>query len=391
MAELLVSRNIALIPSSPQLQSPTVNLGALTSAITVSLRRPTTAVPVTSWSATGTVRVTMVFIVDGVEYRCVGKASGGIRVGKSGQEMGVYSLVFRPTVLFGDRARQYILTATPDPEGYYLDVPLTRLGELGTTVQGYLLLERLSGRIETELLLAATTEEPAPTIPKHKNSVAFDAATDAQEVSGDGILSLSHTASGSNRAAFIGVASSDGSGGKNGSVTYGGVSATELWDSRVGSLYHTTAGYRYLAPATSATTVTSTLTAATDEHTLGVISMTGVDQTTPVGNTQKSGSTTGNATVTATGVNADDLVVDHLVTDATSITIGADQTLRNTETITGHHMRMSTQGGASGGVMSWTTSSFEFLSGWELGAAVFKTAAAAASSRQSLLMMGVGR
>jgi len=166
MAELIASRSVTLTAQNPRLQSPMVPLGQLTSSITVKLRRPTTAQPL-NWNANSTVRVSLVFIVDGVEYRCAGQVTGGFRYADPPLNtiaIPEYSLTYNPTVLFSDKAREYIKTATPDKDGFYENVPLTRLGETGSTIQGYLLLERVRGTINTVITIAATTEAPAPTV-----------------------------------------------------------------------------------------------------------------------------------------------------------------------------------------------------------------------------------
>lgn len=373
MAELIASRSVRLNSQNPRLQSPTVNLDRLTSAITVKLRRPTTAQPL-NWNANSTVRVSLVFIVDGVEYRCVGHVTGGFRYADPPLNtiaIPEYRLTYNPTVLFSDKAREYIKTATPDRDGFYNDVPLTRLGELGSTVQGYLLLERVRGTINTVVTVAATMEAPAPTV-RTKNSVAFDAVSQADETAGDGVLSVSHTSSGSNRAVFAGSSNSFGAAHTSASMTYGGTGMTEMWDLDFNVFGN--AGYRLAGQATGVQTVTSTLDANdVADHALGVVSMTGVDQTSPVGTPASATGSSGTASVTVGSVGADDLVVDQVVWNASTPTIGADQTQRYSVDGGGGFLitRGSTQPGTAGGVMSWTASS----SDWGIGAVAFKPAA----------------
>lgn len=383
--ELIASRSIALFAGAPQLKSPTVNLGALTSSITVSLQRPTTAQPVPDWSASGVVRVSLVLIVDGVEYRCVGTARGGIRTDRFGQEVPAYTLTYQPTVLFGDRARQYLETAVPDQDGYYTNVPLTRVGETGTTVQGYLLLERLSGRIETTLTVAATREDPAPVLPRHKNSVAFDAATSANEASGDGVLSLSHTASGTNRAAFIGAGSSGGAAQPSTSATYAGNSATEKWDvTPIGSFGN--AGYVIAGDGsvpTGAQTVSNTLAGSRDEHGLAVVSFTGVDSGTPTGTAVTASGSSNAPSVTVSSPAADSMVVDFAYVNSFNPSVGANQTERTkTGPIGGWtYAAASTQAGSDGGVMSWSLAGTET---WTVGAIEMKAAGDAEAAHRIL-------
>lgn len=374
MAELIASRSVRLTAQNPRLQSPTVPLGQLTSSITVKLRRPTTAQPL-NWNANSTIRVSLVFLVDGIEYRAVGQVSGGIRLDRNGGEIPEYSLTYNPTVLFGDKARAYILTAIPDQDGFYNDVPLNRLGELGSTVQGYLLLERVRGTINTVITIAATTEAPAPKI-RHKNSVAFDASTTGYETGGDGVLSVSHTSTGSDRAVFAGVAVVSFTPIlTSASCTYGGSSMEEKWDRGFATHYGQT-GYILKGQATGAQTVTSTLDDTTPyEQSVIVTSVTGVDQTTPVGTAASASGNSTTPSVTVTGVSSDGMVVDNIATESGSISsVGADQTQRGTHAGAGGFMSgaSSTQPGTAGGAMSWTLAIAE---NWDIGAIEFKPAA----------------
>lgn len=380
MAELIASRSIALSAGNPVLKSPTITIGQLTSSIALKLRRPTTAQPL-SWDATGRVRVTLVFIVDGVEYKCAGQVSGGIRTDANGVEIGEYSLLFEPTVLFGQKSREHISAGIVDAGGYYNDVPLVRLGETGSIVQGYVLLERLSGTINTVVTLAATTESPAPRI-RYKNSVAYDAATSAVESFGDGVLTLSHTASGADRAAFIGVAMRSATVGA-GTTSYagGGGSVTSSFTAEDAGIQAAIYGFYKTAPATTAQTVTSDITATTpDDHFLGVITMTGVDQTTPVGTAATDPVAYDvSPTVTVGSVAAGDMVVDLLINQG-SPTVGASQTARLSPAATSYpsYFRCSTQSGTDGGVMSWSHAGNETRA---LGAVAFKEAAGGGGGR----------
>lgn len=373
MAQLIASRSVTINAANPILQSPTVDLDPLTASITVRLQRPTTAQPL-SWNTASRLRVTIVCIVDGTEYRCVGHVSGGIRTGPGGTEVSEYAITYNTPVMFGKASRDFIETATRDAEGFYNDVPMVRLGESGKTIQGYLLLERISGTINTVITVAGTVESEAPKI-RYKNSVAFDAATSTVEENGDGVLSLNHTATGSNLAAFIGVGIRTATMGA-GTTSYagGGGSVTSIFSIEdagfEGGLY----GFYKTAPATSSQSVSSDITAVTpSDHFLGVITMTGVDQTTPVGTaaTEPFGFDT-SPSVTVGSVAAGDMVVD-LLLDQLSPTVGANQTARWTPAATGYpsYFRGSTQAGGDGGVMSWTHTGSTSRA---LGAVAFKEA-----------------
>lgn len=391
-----LSRSVPLIlnASLSRIETPLIPVSALTSGISIRIQRPTTAVPV-AWDATSKLRVTLRFLVDGVEYRTIGTVSGGIREKSPGIEAAEYLLRYRPTVLFAQRALDYLATATPDENGFYANVPLTRLGELGTTVKAGFILERLSGSISTMITASVTLEAPAPVIARHHNSVAFDAATEGYEAGGDGVLSVSHTASGTNRAVFIGsgIYSVDSVTGTT-SISYGGASATELWDASVAGSYGN-AGYALVAPATGAQTVTATAADATpEEQGISVISMTGVHQATPTGTAVTATGTSAAPSVTVSAPAADSLVVDNLITEAMPRdTVGANQTERTSPGGTDFLFQYgSTQLGSSGGVMSWTLVT---TSGWRIGAVEFKAAGAGGSNNGAAVrhyrrMTGIG-
>jgi hypothetical protein len=371
LTPILSRQDITLNAATPLYSSPIIALDPDAAEIVVVVQRPTTAVPL-AWTASGQIQVTISVMVDGVQYRAVGRASGGVRAGPVG-DMAAYRLTYTLPVRLGQRARDYIAQSTRDAEGFYSDVPLDRVGRGATTITAQVSISRLRGSITTSVLVAEADSQPAPTV-RTKNSVAFDAATSAKEDGGDGVLSLSHTAAGSDRAAFAGVGwYVSGSGDASTSASYGGTGMTELWDfnpdAQAGN-----AGYRLHAPATGAQTVISTLGISTDiqTHILGVVSFTGVDQTTPVGTPNTAFSTTGNGTVTVASVGADDMVVENYLDNAAGTpTIGADQTQRNTQTFFTLNYRQSTQPGTAGGVMSWTTSG---VSWWGIGAVAFKAA-----------------
>lgn len=79
----------------------------------------------------------------------------------------------------------------------------------------------------------------------------------------------------------------------------------------------------------------------------------------------------GSPSVTVTGVNNDDMVVESTWGDNSFGTIGADQTERNSQ-LPSSLLKQSTQPGTAGGVMSWSSAS----SNWGIGAVAFKPVAA---------------
>ena len=325
-----------------------------------------------------------------IEHKVIGTVSGGIRVDPdTQQEITQYVLTYKPTVYFGQKGKDYVAQATPEPDGSYKNVPLTRIGEEANVTQCYLQLDWIAGVIETEILTADTLAQLPPRV-NHKNSVAFDAATDAQEDTGDGVLTFSHTCSGTNRAVFIaGAARSSGTGATAFTVTYGGNAATQLWNNTGGSFTADRLQGAYVKESgapTGAQTVSCTQTGGTSIgwNAAGAISMTGVDQTTPVGTAVITTAGTNALTVTVASVGVDDLVVDDVYTSDAGPTVGANQTERIAETNGSRWLHGSTQPGTAGGVMSWTAAG-SFAQG--VGAVAFKPAAGASTDLMAQICM----
>ena len=124
-------------------ESSTVAVPKLLSEFGIAVARPTTAAPLL-WDNLSTMRVILVVTVDGVEHRCTGQVTGGIRLNKLGEEIPEYTLFYRPTV-----RRQ--------PDGIW-----KRLGEDATTVTVKVIFERLSGTIQTSVRIVEYDEQPAP-------------------------------------------------------------------------------------------------------------------------------------------------------------------------------------------------------------------------------------
>lgn len=117
--------------------------------------------------------------------------------------------------------------------------------------------------------------------------------------------------------------------------------------------------------------------------------MTGVDQTTAVGTAASADGVSATASVDVSSA-VNELVLDHVYAGVTTGTVGAGQTqvFRQTSIGSFSYGGTSQEGGAGTVTMSWTHTSTE----WGIGAIPFKPAGgAAAASRQSLLMMGMGR
>lgn len=149
-------------------------------------------------------------------------------------------------------------------------------------------------------------------------------------------------------------------------------------------------GAYYLAGIpTGAQTVIASFAGTADRSALAVISMTGVDQTTPVGTPATSTTTTNTPSVTVGSVGSEDLLCDivHGAGFSPISTAGANQTERTQEAfLSSVHAATSTQSGADGGVMSWTVDS-DF--GSLLGAVAFKPVAAGGAANPKGPLSGI--
>lgn len=382
---------LKLVKDSPIFKTVPVVVDPLVSDIKVSIERPTSQNNL-NWDKDTTLKVSLVLSVDGVEQRVTGQVSGSIRKDEAGEELTEYTLESVPTIYLGDKAREYMRVNTRDQEGYWHDVPLSRVAEDSSNVTFYVEIELIKGSLaETSILSTEIQAGQAPKVDVH-NSVAFDAATSAIEDNGDGIISLTHTSTGSNLAVFAGIDwQNAGTGVGSNSTTYGGTGMTEKWDAAMtapGFTQYQNAAYTLAGQATGAQTVTNTLVATgPNHHILGVISMTGVDQVTPVGTPNTAQGTTNTATVTVASVGASDMVVDNLYKASTALTVGADQTLRYSQGASGTIGAGSTQLGSAGGVMSWSLGTTDT---WYIGAIAFKPSGSAAVATPKYIFGGSG-
>ena len=358
-----IARNIPLSITTVgvKLRTPNVDVSTITDRISISIKRPTTLDPV-AWDSSSTIKVTIGFVVDGTTHASTGKVTGGIRVNRLGEEIPYYTLKYSPTYMYDpSTAKKFI-----------------RIGERtkNNSVSAYLEIELLRGTINSQIALGSTTESDAPPQIVH-NSVAFDAATDASEAAGEGSVTLSHTATGTNLAAFAGGGASSLTDGHTASVTYAGGSMTEDWDASYSTSFNHWGYHKTVASGTN--NVILTAAGDPDELGFGVITMTGVHQTTPVGSPFTNVLGLANSSVTVTSVGTDDLVVDNYYGQPTAST-GTAQTTRNAEYSIGGatFFFQSTQLGSDGGVMSWTSASGNH----GIGAIAFKPAAVYTSDQE---------
>jgi len=273
-----------------------------------------------------------------------GQCTGGIRTDEIYGEISEYVLRYGLPVGFWDAEVNH------------------RLGERVSTfdISADVVLD--GSRIDT-FFSVETLERPTPNIIRH-NSAAYDASSEAHETSGDGVLSVSHTASGTNRAAFAANNNSGGSSYASTSITYDGNSMSEQWDNNTngggadsGSAGYTIAGDSNV-PASSVT-VTGTLGGSPLDFYIVVASLNGVDSTTPVGTPQNTADfgSSASPSVTVTGLTTDGLIVDCIATNGTvgssTHTIGSDQTSIKSYDAGILQIDTSYQSSNDGGVMSW--------------------------------------
>lgn len=327
-----------------------------TARVVVEIPRPTTGGTVV-WAANTTLAVSVVYEVDGQRRGCKSWVTGGVRVLRNGAEASRYRLVKGVELRYDESLGRWAW-----------------LGERAqTSFRALVRIELVRGNAWAGDVSVSSETADAPQAPR-RNSVGFTGADSTREEVGDGVIEDSVTSSGTDRALYVGVGHSQGGGASNTtSGTYdGGAFDGELWDFGAQSHYRIAAYYK-IAPATGATTVQITASAAVDEFALGWISMDGVHQTTAVGTPATGSGSTGVPTVTVSGGSpaSDSLLVDTVYDDTgADRTAGADQTQRFEQLLINGFTNLhgSTQpGSASGGVMSWSTDG----SPWLIGAVEF--------------------
>lgn len=383
MTVLIDRQAVVFRPRRRVFSTPPMAIDPLTSSLTLRLRRPTRYTS-WAWNARTTLVTRLMVRMDGITYRCSGQVSGGIRQDRGG-DLEEYQLTYGlPYGMPDERDDPTIPILRQDGAPWCDDrdglrcLRTIRLGQRATSERlAWVELEQISGdNCDLDLLGLTVTQARGPVSVIH-HSVAFDAAASTQALGGNGVLTLAHTPVGStDLAAFAGAVNELAAPpSSRGSATYDGAAMTELWDAASATTgAWGSAGYAKTGILTGARDVVSTLvTVDPFLHFLGVITMSGVDQTTPTGTFVGADGATSVATVTVGSVGADDLVIDQLYEyNDTTPTVGADQTVRNTQSHAAPtEFRQSTQPGTAGGVMSWVDAFDE----WMLHAVAFKPSA----------------
>ncbi|MCH8247650.1 MAG: VCBS repeat-containing protein, partial [Bacteroidetes bacterium] len=223
-----------------------------------------------------------------------------------------------------------------------------------------------AGRITTVLALVAVGMVTSAAVgPRAQAQIAVDAVSTAINITGNGDKTFSHTTSGNYRLMLVGV-SIHGTGIVS-SVTYNGVSLTNVGVQANGSSARTEI-WRLVAPATGTHNVVVTFASMTEDASLGIITFTGVHQTTPLGTFA---STSGSSTSASVNVSSatGELVFDHIAVINATVTVGSGQVQR--WNVMGSEARAagSTEPGATTTTMSWSRGT----SGpWSIGAVSIK-------------------
>lgn len=215
-------------------------------------------------------------------------------------------------------------------------------------------------------------------------AVAVDAVTFSTS---SGSPTKAHTCTGSNLALYVLIAERFNTAVTG--VTYAGVALTRIQQLNDGNV-ETTNIYRLVAPATGTNNVVISQSASHDLC-YTIVSLTGVDQSTPEG-TIVSGVGNSTAPTHTASAATDDLVIDLVAwykSGTQTATVGSGQTERSNQSLGTIGGAVSTEPGAASVVMDWTLSG---ATNWNHAAVPVKAAAAAppATGPRDLLLLGAG-
>ena len=188
---------------------------------------------------------------------------------------------------------------------------------------------------------------------------AFDAATSTRDVTGTVTsLTVAHTVSGADRALLVGVMSNCPNPPIVSGVTYNGIALTQHFTSLPYSTERLDI-WRLVAPATGAHNTVVTFSGTCAKLFANILSLTDVDQTTPLGTVASASGLSQLATVNVSSASGE-MVIDFLQlfgsNPSYTPTAGAGQTARiiNQDSSSGDSLDSSTEAGASTVTMSWT-------------------------------------
>jgi len=343
--------------------TPSFCLHPKTSSLRLTIDRPTTGGDVT-WD--GEIEITLRIRCNGELFECKTSDTGGIVV-----------LPPHHRIRYESEREQSELIWTP-PWGFFgarSGFP-RRMGEGSTQFCVEAIITCASGTITTTVHLEHEIAD-APQTPFH-SSVSYDTQSSSIANTSGTSISTSHTASGSNRAAFMcAEAEYTLTAPTNFAITYAGNASSALWTVAGGYYNVATQFARYALDASLSTgsqTVAASWTAGGGTiyvRSIMCVTLAGVDQTTPVGTAVTTYAATGTTpTVTVTRTSETGMVVDALNAWVQTGTpsAGANQDGRIAASTSSGGVPVwalaSTQSLADGGVMTWTkNSNYEYIYG----------------------------
>jgi hypothetical protein len=217
--------------------------------------------------------------------------------------------------------------------------------------------------------------------------VAYDIASAAQTLSNASSASWSHTASGANRYARIGIGCSPNTSTIT-SITWGGTNMVSVGSLADGTIEAVAYLYGHVAPGTTSQTISISISPSNKCYgSAGSVSYTGVHQTTPSGAAVTTVVTSGsNVSVTVTDAVTGDMVSDvvkHYQATNNPI-VGAGQTSRwsGDDGSFNENAAASDEAGATSVAMSWSASG-DLGDKWVQVAAAIKQAGGAPARRRN--------
>lgn len=181
-------------------------------------------------------------------------------------------------------------------------------------------------------------------------------------------IDVTHTVAGADRLMLVGISTDDNAVAVS-SVVWDPTGTNQSLSLITGCTTSRVQGeiwiYQLVAPTTGTKTLRASFT-GTGDKVVGVMTFTGVDQTTPLGTCAVANGDGGPATVNVTSATGE-LVFDTIASDE-NVTANASQTVRWDVVGTTTDGGASTKAGASTVTMSWTTGA----TGWAIGAVPIK-------------------
>src|SRR5207249_4996390 len=196
----------------------------------------------------------------------------------------------------------------------------------------------------------------------------------SSQTGGTSTTSWAHTTSGTNRVLVVGVSWANITTRTVTSVTYGVQTMTSA-GSAVNAGNAGAEIFYLVAPAVGSNTVTVTLSGSANSLVGGAVTLTGVNQTTPLGTFASATGTSATPSVNATS-NTGETVIDTVsLTSSGAITVGVGGQTQQWQAGTSGRGAGSTKPGTSSVTMSWNSANLA----WAIGAVGVKPAAVCSS------------